>query len=253
MKMNFLSGGRLQMKRHLYYPGAAREETFELPVICALVRHPQGNVLFDSGCHPDYSAPPEGRWGELPKYITPIFERNDTVDAQLPRLGLGTDDVDLVICSHLHFDHCGCNTLFPKATVLCHAAELAAAKGPDAEKQGYFALDWDHRGRFQTIDAAHDVFGDGRLTLLPVPGHTVGTLALHVVLERDGQFLLASDAVPVLASLRERYAPRSTWNEAQCLASLDAIARVEKDGATVIGGHDVAQWQSLRTGANDYA
>ena len=236
IKLKFLCGGRLKMKRHMYYPDAPREEWFELPVICGLVRHPRGNVLFDSGWHPDVArdrGSPESRWGYLSTYIEPIFVPTDTVDAQLPLVGLGT--------------------LFPKATVLCHAAELAAARGPEIGPNGYFAHDWDHGGNFQTIDAAHDVFGDGRLTLLPVPGRTVGTLALHIVLEQDGPFLLASDAVPVLASLEGRYAPRSTWDEAKCLASLDEITRVQRGGATVIGGHDRAQWETLRTGANGYA
>jgi len=52
MKMHVLSGGRLRMKKAIYYPDAGREETVDLPVSCILMRHAQGNVLFDTGCHP---------------------------------------------------------------------------------------------------------------------------------------------------------------------------------------------------------
>ena len=52
MKMHLLCGGRLRMRRNVYLPTADRSETFELPVPSVLLRHPQGNVLFDTGCHP---------------------------------------------------------------------------------------------------------------------------------------------------------------------------------------------------------
>ena len=63
--MHMLSGGRLRMNKRTYYPDAERGEMFELPVACVLLRHAQGNVLFDTGCHPDVVADPEcdlGRW-----------------------------------------------------------------------------------------------------------------------------------------------------------------------------------------------
>lgn len=64
MKMHMLSGGRLQMSKRTYLPDAARGEMIELPVSCVLLRHTQGNVLFDTGCHPDVATDPEGsaRW-----------------------------------------------------------------------------------------------------------------------------------------------------------------------------------------------
>ncbi len=52
MKMHMLPGGRLRTRRSTYIPDAAEGETIELPVSCALLRHAQGNVLFDTGCHP---------------------------------------------------------------------------------------------------------------------------------------------------------------------------------------------------------
>ena len=45
MKMHVLSGGRLEMRKSVYYPGAPREEMFSLPVSCVLIKHPQGKVL----------------------------------------------------------------------------------------------------------------------------------------------------------------------------------------------------------------
>ncbi len=107
MRMHLLSGGRLRMRARGYFPRAERGETFELPVSCALFKHAQGNALFDTGCHPDAATNAVERWGEQHAgYSVPIFAREDAVASQLHHAGLTAGDVDLVICSHLHYDHC---------------------------------------------------------------------------------------------------------------------------------------------------
>ena len=128
MKMHMLSGGRLQDAAEHLFPDADRSETIELPVSCALLRHAQGNVLFDTGCHPDVADDPEARWGALAKLMIPIMTREDNVLSGLKAIGLAPDDIDVVICSHLHTDHCGCNAFFGKATVIVHAQEIEVAQ-----------------------------------------------------------------------------------------------------------------------------
>lgn len=252
MKMHFLSGGRLNMRRSVYYPGAAKDERFELPVICTLLKHEQGNVLFDTGCSPDAAVDAEARWGGVARAMVPIFTPEQTVVGQLGKAGLAPGDIDLVICSHLHPDHCGCNEHFKRATILCHAAELAAAQSPDGLAQGYLPADWDQPQGFDTFDGQKDVFGDGRIVLLPVPGHTPGMTAALVNLDRDGAFLLASDAIAVEANMTEGYAPKNSWDLELANVAIDELRRVGESGARIIFGHDDAQWQSLQTGAASY-
>jgi hypothetical protein len=67
MKMHFLAGGLLRMRKSVYLPEAQRTETIDLPVSSVLLRHAQGNVLFDTGCHPSALADPQARWGTLAK------------------------------------------------------------------------------------------------------------------------------------------------------------------------------------------
>lgn len=63
MKMHMLSGGRLRMRKSIYFPDADRTEMIDLPVSCVLMRHSQGNVLFDTGCHPSVADNPEAPLG----------------------------------------------------------------------------------------------------------------------------------------------------------------------------------------------
>jgi glyoxylase-like metal-dependent hydrolase (beta-lactamase superfamily II) len=211
MKMHVLSGGRLRMRKSIFLPDAAREDSIEIPVSCMLLRHKQGNVLFDTGCHPSVPDDPQARWGSLAKLMMPIMPAGENVVSGLAALGFTCDDIDVVVCSHLHPDHCGCNTLFRCATVVLHNKELEAARAPGAEARGYIAADWEQAAPFDAIDGERDLFGDGRIVLLPMPGHTPGSIGALVTLDRSGTFLLASDTVSLRASLDDGILPRNIW------------------------------------------
>ncbi|MFZ0425054.1 MAG: N-acyl homoserine lactonase family protein [Xanthobacteraceae bacterium] len=252
MKMHLLSGGRLRVRKNLYLPDADRAETIEAPVSCALLRHPQGNVLFDSGCHPQVAEAPEARWGSLARLMTPIMPPGDNVISALAGIGLQCDDIDVVVCSHLHPDHCGCNAFFKRATFIIQAEEVAAARATEAAKSGYVAAEWEGVGPIETIDGEHDLFDDGRIVLIPLPGHTPGTTGALVALERAGTFLLASDTVSLRSTLDSGVIPKNTWNAEALTKSLAEVRHIEARGATVLCGHDDAQWASLRKGEDAY-
>lgn len=252
MKLNFLPAGRLRMRKSVYLRGADRGETIDLPVHGALIRHRQGNVLFDSGCHPAVVDDAEQRWGTLAKVVKPIMAAEETLVPSLACVGLGPDDIDVVVNSHFHPDHCGCNQFFRKATIVAHAGEVEAAKAPNAEAAGYLRAEWDCGQPIETVSGERDLFGDGSAVLVPLPGHTPGTLGALVSLDRDGQFLLASDAVSLRQHLDTGVAPRNTWNVEMQLQSYEEVRRIEKSGARVICGHDAEQWQGLRKGSDGY-
>ena len=252
MKLNFLAAGRLRLKKSIFVPGADRSETIDLPVSSALIRHKQCNVLFDTGCHPSVVDDAEGRWGPLAKVMKPLMTADQTLLPSLACTGLQPDDIDIVVNSHFHPDHCGCNQFFRKATIFAHVKEIEAAKAPGAEAAGYLKADWDYGQPIEPVSGERDLFGDSSIVLVPLPGHTPGTLGALVGLERDGQFLLASDALSLRQHLDANAAPRNTWNVDQQLKSFEEIRRIEKSGATIICGHDDQQWQTLRQGPDGY-
>lgn len=252
MKMHLLSGGRLRMRKNIFLPGADRSETIDIPVSCALLRHSHGNVLFDTGCHPSVPDDPQARWGGLAKIMDPIMQRGDNVVTGLASIGLRCDDIDVVVCSHLHPDHCGCNTFFKRASVVIHKKEIEAARAPGAEKAGYIAAEWAQVAPIDALDSERDLFGDGRIVLIPFPGHTPGSIGALVALERSGKILLASDTVSMKAAIDRDILPRNIWNADALMKSLAEIKRLERQGATVLCGHDDEQWQTLRKGADAY-
>jgi N-acyl homoserine lactone hydrolase len=252
MRMHVLSGGRLRMKKSIFYPDAGRDDLLDVPVSCILLRHAQGNVLFDTGCHPTIAENAELRWGSLAKFMTPVMPPGEHVLNGLKAVGLKPEDIDVVVCSHLHTDHCGCNEFFTKSTIIAHARELEAAQASGSVNSGYFVADWRNDIPMKLVEQEEDIFGDGKLTLVNLPGHTPGTIGALVKLNQSGEFLLTSDAVSVRANLDADYAPRNTWNAEQCLKSFAKVRDFEKAGATVICSHDEAQWKSLRKGTDAY-
>jgi N-acyl homoserine lactone hydrolase len=252
LKMHFLSGGRLRMRSSMYFADVPKEQTEEFPCISVLLRHRNGNVLFDTGCHPDVPRDPLARWGGIAKAIVPVHRPGEDVLSGLRGLGLAPDDIDVVVNSHLHMDHCGCNAFFRKATFYVHAQERRAAADPANEGKGYFRIDWDHALPLEEIEAETDIFADNRIVLMPLPGHTPGSIGAMVELDRSGAYLLAGDALSVKATLNSSYLPRNNWNNDVFQASLAQIRRLEERGTQIICGHDDAQWAALRKGADAY-
>jgi len=252
MKMHLLPCGRLRMRKSIFLPAAERSETIEIPVSSALLRHRQANVLFDTGCHPTVPDNPEARWGGLAKLMVPIMQPGEHVLTGLAALGLQPDDIDVVINSHLHPDHCGCNAFFRKATFIIHHDELAAARAPGSEAAGYLAAEWQQPMPIDAITGQRDVFSDGRIVLIHLPGHTPGSIGALARLERSGTFLLAGDTVSLRETLDTGIIPRNTWNGEALAKSLEEVRRIEAAGTTVLCSHDADQWDRLRKGADAY-
>ena len=253
MKMHILDGGRLAMKKRIYVPECTdRAELIELPVIAILFRHPDGNILFDTGCHPSVAIDAEGRWGKLANVMQPIGDHSNNVIESLEGLGLTPGDINVVVNSHLHPDHCGCNEFFVNAHFVVHEKELAAARAEDATMQGYMPQEWDHPMPMLGCIGGHDVMGDGLLVTVDLPGHTPGMMGLKASLENTGEVLLVADAVSLRRNLDNDEVPKNAWDADALLATYDLIRKIEAAGAMVICGHDNEQCRSLKKGSDWY-
>ncbi len=236
------------MLKRINFPDAALEETIDLPVVCFLFRHPQGNMLFDTGCHPIVAENPEARWGNLARSVVPIMESENNVVSELSRINLTPADIDVVVNSHLHCDQCGCNEFFSRATFYVHKDELKQARRPEMEQMGYFSADREHPMSMIEITGEVDIFGDGRIVLLPLPGHAPGLTGALACLPNCGAYLLASDAAVFREHLNREIIPRNTWSQDLYTKSHAEIRRIEKAGVVVVCGHDLSQWSEVSGG-----
>ncbi|MFF8595867.1 MBL fold metallo-hydrolase [Streptomyces sp. NPDC015220] len=146
-------------------------DTWELDFRCYAVRRPGGRVtLVDTGIGPVGS--PASGWAPVPGRLPEV----------LRLAGVGRDDVDTVVLTHLHEDHYGWTVdtagtpLFPNARHVVQRAEIAALSADDSA-MAYVVEPLRRAGLLHLIDGRVRVQGGpGRssLTAVPTPGHTVG-------------------------------------------------------------------------------
>jgi N-acyl homoserine lactone hydrolase len=187
----FRTGG-VVMAPSSFMAGASDTPTFA-PVWSALIRTPDGNILFDTGLHPVHVERPEATFGASPG-MKIVMERDDGVVARLASLGVRPDDIAVVVNSHLHFDHAGNNGAFPKATFVVQAEHLAFAKG----KANFPGVYWDIPELTYAPTSGRARVARG-VEVVPTPGHAPGHQSLVVDLSDTGRVVLCGDA----AFLRE--------------------------------------------------
>lgn len=218
-----------------------RGEMVYNPYFVYVVKHPEGVVLFDSGAHPDLATDPVGRMGAGAEEFIVKLDAGDAIEPVLARIGLTPDDIDLVIQSHLHFDHAGGLYAFPRTPVMVQRAELEFAEDPPAEQRDvYIAEDFAPVTDWRLVDGEEDVFGDGRLIVIPTPGHTKGHQSLLVRLDDGREIFLLADAAYLLEKMRLRRPPGVLWEEGAILETWDRIEALERErDAFLITTHDL--------------
>jgi N-acyl homoserine lactone hydrolase len=147
------------------------------PVHGFVVTHPGGAVLVDTGV------------GGPPDLLNDWRVVNRSAADALAALDMSPADIGLVINTHLHFDHCGQNAVFPHAPCYVQRAELDRARRESPELYDWFGF---MNARFELLDGDTEVLPG--LAVIATPGHTVGHQCV-VVESADGTpDLLIGDA-----------------------------------------------------------
>ena len=153
-----------------------------MPVYVHVIDHPEGRVLVDTGMtelHPAVA--------DMDPRLRPLSEQD-----------LDLAGIDIVVSTHLHFDHCGGNHLFAGRPTYVQRRELDDAHSLD----DYTIRDWvDAPGvQYVPVDGEIEVLPGVRL--VPTPGHTPGSQV--VVVETGGRpVVVGGDMAVFFAELDE--------------------------------------------------
>ena len=209
---------------------------------CFLVRHPDGNLLWDLGL-PGVLAIAGPQTQQI---FTVSLEQ--TITEQLADRGMSPDDVDYVSISHSHFDHIGQADQVAGSTWLVSQKELDAMFGEGAEiaqeQQALFSLFAPMEQK--VFEDELDVFGDGSVVIFETPGHTPGHTSLQLMMPETGPVLLTGDLYHRAESRELKRVPRFNSDEAMTVSSMEAFeARADALGAKVIIQHEPADIDPL--------
>ena len=239
-------------------------EWVEVPCLAYLIEHAEaGWLLYDTGFRPEDPA-------LLPDFAQELFpgsvEPHQTLASHLERLRVPPARVARVIVSHMHWDHGGGLSLFTGTDAGRHvlAGERDFSHGLQVTHQawdqpfagGYFRDHFEQKGI--SFDLVPPGAGDFEIAkgvhVVQLEGHTPQVLGLMVELERDGVFLLPSDAVYMKRNLEPVVTPpgliydslgffRTAWKVKQM---------VREREARIIYPHDPPQMDSLKVAPDFY-
>lgn len=189
-------------------------------------------VLVDAGV-PEAEAARRG----LDAYVSPV--------ARLARLGVPPEAVELVVLSHLHWDHCAGHSLFPAAELWLQEEELAFWTGRVARYPAYQQLaspealaalvTLGYAGRVRLVRGQHEVRPGLRVHW--VGGHTAGLQIVTVETAR-GRVVLTSDAAHFYRNLERRQPVQIVTSLPEMFAGFETIEALAGAGGLVVAGHD---------------
>ena len=204
---------------------------------CYLIRNGDQALLWDTG----FPAAIKGKRTDMGALVVTL---DKTIAEQLATLGLKPADIDIVGISHMHGDHTGQAKEFPTAKLLIGKGDFELSKGANDPFGPWRAAG----AKVQTMHGRDvDVFGDGSVMALNLPGHTPDHMALLVRLA-SGNVLLSGDLYHAAEAREKKGVPPFNTSRAETLASMDRFERLAKNlNAKVIIQHESADVAKLPT------
>jgi len=196
----------------------------EAPLVCWYIEGGDKKILVDTGGgNPTLT--------ERPPYTR---ENEQAIENALSNIGVQCDEIDIVINTHLHWDHCSGNQLFPNAKIIVQEEELKSARSPfPIHVSGYNSKMLEDinytliKGDTQIIEGVKTIF---------VPGHTYGMQGVLVEAETKNYFI-AADTISRYDSMMMK-PPLISGINVDLKMYYDSLKKIDELSATVLPGHD---------------
>lgn len=218
----FFAVGSCRGPERLAARGAAWR-TVRFPALAVLLRHAtRGLTLYDTGYAPRYFDVLR-RWPHRllgPALGARLLPGEGLAAQLLARCGVGPEEVRTVFVSHFHLDHIAGLRDFPAAEIVCTAEALASVRGlrggwraarhvfhPDLLPEDFAArvrpLPGHDAAPSEGFARTWDLFGDGALRAVALPGHAAGQAGLRFRC-KGAEYFLVADACWHAAALDGR-------------------------------------------------
>jgi len=253
VRLYILDGGTLESDPARYRLTKEEVSAPQLSVVAALIVHPKGTLMWDTGAIADDSWAPAGRPVQRRLVLNNSQERRvtlrTTMKAQLAAIGYTPDAITYLALSHYHWDHTANANQFVKSTWLARKIERDAMlpeTAPEPPQPSTFA-DLKNGKTVVIQEDDHDVFGDGTVVLKLAKGHTPGHQVLYVKLAKTGGVVLSGDLYHYPEERTLNRLPTFEFNVDQTRESRAAIeAFLKKTGAQLWIQHDFTAMAKIK-------
>lgn len=236
MSTGFFAGAE---KSNFAYQKDAGQK-LKAPVLMYLIQGKNTCMLVDTGCCDE-------EWAR--KYHHPLTQTEDMKPVNaLRKQGVEPEDVTVIVNTHLHWDHCFNNHLFPNAKIYVQKKEVQFALAPIPTQYTYYESPqlgmmppWvKSMNHFEIVDGDYEL-QDG-ISLLLTPGHTPGFQCVSVNTE-NGVYIIASDCVGLIENWEENLTeglPTPSGIHVDLIEYYQSIYRLMSmtDAAHILPGHD---------------
>ena len=201
-----LDGGAMfgNAPRAMWEKWIAPDDRHRIPLACRclLVRDGERVILLETGIGAFFEPAIRERYG--------VVEEQHVLLDSLAAVGVRPEDVDVVVLSHLHFDHAGgvlsrwrqtapLEIVFTMATIVVGAEAWARARAPHARDRASFIADLvpllERSGRLEVVEGETSAALGAGFRFHRSDGHTPGLLLTEVAMP-DGPVVFASDLIP---------------------------------------------------------
>ncbi len=179
--------------------------------------------------------------GDLPVDFQRFYtvDRKQTLEKSLASEKLATDDISIVINTHLHADHCGNNHLFGNAKFIIQELELEYAYHPDRFLKGGYIKELFDGLKFATIRGDSEVV-EG-INVILTGGHTRGHQSVVVDATESPlgkTYIYCGDEAPLAENLQKRNITGILYSQVKSLAAIDRLRSINGE---YIYSHDRTQ------------
>ena len=210
-------------KSHMH-PNCGSTEPFAYPLIAYYLAGPNHKILVDTG-------------GDIPELsrFKPYSRTNDeNLDQALNNIGVDPQDIDIVILTHLHWDHSCNNHLFPNARFVCQRKEYESLLASKTSAKPGYEIETTIKTNYELVD------GDSQITdgvsVVLTPGHSTGSQCV-IVDTAVGKYIIAGDLVTVFEAWEKT--PRVPNNLTEDPEEIKrSLAKIEKISNLLLPGHD---------------
>jgi N-acyl homoserine lactone hydrolase len=204
-RMYVFSSGGLTIGKGILQNLAPNDPPIVIPVGFYVIKHPKGNIVFDTGNNDKLIQDPN-YWPAGLQGLKPAMTPDVAIDVQLKKIGLTPDDIKYVVCSHLHLDHGGNVGKFPNSTIVVQKDEIRNAFWPEAGTGGPYVIgdvmplrapnsNYPNAQKMIQLEGDLDLFGDGSVVVHRWVAHTPGSQMMTVKLRNTGLAILTGDNV----------------------------------------------------------
>ncbi|WP_354624880.1 MBL fold metallo-hydrolase [Psychromonas sp. MME2] len=275
MRLELLKVGHCFHPERMVLKGASWKPT-EFPSIVSLIKHPsKGYIIFDTGYADHFTTATQPFPERFYRWITPMcLPDSERLVNQLAKKNIAAQDIKYIYISHFHADHIAGLKDFPNARFICSKlalqtimqgsrlgnllqGSLLSLLPDDFSKRTIFIEECKTikiSGKLSPFQYGYDVFNDGSLIAIALPGHAHGHYGLMVYRNKQPVFLIG-DACWSIESIKEQRYPHPISqiilsNTREYYDTLDKLSRLHSQNSelTLLPSHCTQSYKAFYAG-----